>query len=110
MEETGTGFMIIKRQVLEKIIKAQPELKYVNDMPLPEAVKQQSYSIFDTMHCPKTNRYLSEDYTFCHRWIALGGEVWVDPRTQLNHWGGHTYKGNISKILGDNSQAVSRKQ
>jgi hypothetical protein len=99
VEDAGTGFMIIRRSVIEKIIAAQPELKYENDMPLAEEVKKHSYSLFDTMHCPDTNRYLSEDYTFCRRWQKLGGSIWIDPRTQLSHWGGHTYKGNISKIF-----------
>tara|TARA_R100001509_G_scaffold159498_1_gene126060 strand:+ start:179 stop:1285 length:1107 start_codon:yes stop_codon:yes gene_type:complete len=99
VDDAGTGFMIIKRQVIEKMIKQMPELKYVNDMPLPEEVKKHSYSLFDTSHCPDTGRYLSEDYTFCRRWQKMGGEIWIDPRTQLSHWGGHTYKGNISKIF-----------
>ena len=103
--DAGTGFMIIRRSVIERIIEAQPELKYVNDMPLPEQVKKHSYSIFDTIHDPETNRYLSEDYTFCRRWQKLGGEIWLDPRTRLDHWGGHCYKGNITKIFDPNSKA-----
>lgn len=106
VEDAGTGFMIIRRSVIEKIIKAQPELKYENDMPLAEEVKKHSYSLFDTMHCPDTNRYLSEDYTFCRRWQKLGGEIWIDPRTQLSHWGGHSYKGNITKIFQAGSVAT----
>ena len=103
--DAGTGFMIIRRSVIERIVKAMPELKYVNDMPLPEDVKKHSYSIFDTIHDPDTNRYLSEDYTFCRRWQKLGGEIWLDPRTRLDHWGGHCYKGNITKIFDPNSKA-----
>jgi hypothetical protein len=108
VEDAGTGFIIIKRAVIDKIIKAMPELKYVNDMPLPEDIKKNSYSLFDTMHCPDTNRYLSEDYTFCRRWQKLGGSIWLDPRTQLSHWGGHTYKGNISKIFQAGSVATKK--
>ncbi len=107
--DAGTGFMIIKRSVIERIVKEMPDLKYVQDMPLPKEVCENSYSIFDTMHCPDSNRYLSEDYTFCRRWQKLGGEIWLDPRTQLNHWGGHTYKGNISKIFDSTSRAFAKK-
>lgn len=108
--DAGTGFMIIKRQAILKILEAMPELKYHNDMPnLPKEVVANTYSLFDTMHCPDTNRYLSEDYTFCRRWQKLGGEIWLDPRTQLNHWGGHTYKGNISKIFDSSSRALIKK-
>jgi hypothetical protein len=106
--DAGTGFMIIKRSVIEQIVKAMPELKYKQDMALPSEVCENSYSIFDTMHCPDTNRYLSEDYTFCRRWQKLGGEIWLDPRTQLNHWGGHWYKGNVSKIFDSTSRAFAK--
>ena len=36
---------------------------------------------------PVTLDYYSEDYAFCERWRALGGECWVDPGLILEHWG-----------------------
>jgi len=35
-------------------------------------------SIFECMIDPDTGEYLSEDYAFCRRWLALGGEIWLD--------------------------------
>ena len=96
----GTGFMCIKRDVLIKMTEHYRQLKYKNDMPnLDPAVADCSYSIFDTMHDPDTNRYLSEDYTFCRRWQKMGGEIWLDPRTSLNHWGGYCFRGNVAKLF-----------
>jgi hypothetical protein len=48
---------------------------------------------------PESRRYLSEDYTFCRRWQEMGGDVWLDPRTALNHIGHYTFRGNIRKLL-----------
>ena len=95
----GTGFMCIKRSVIEKMIQAYPECKYVNDINLGEQYEDNCYSFFDTMHCPESNRYLSEDYTFCRRWQQLNGKIWLDPTVNLNHKGTHNFLGNITSIL-----------
>ena len=98
----GTGFMCIKRSVIEKMIQAYPETKYVNDINLGAEYEDNCYSLFDTMHCPESNRYLSEDYTFCRRWQSLKGKIWLDPTVNLNHKGTHNYLGNIASILKSN--------
>ena len=97
-----TGFMCIKRSVIEKMINAYPETKYVNDINLGAEYEDNCYSLFDTMHCPETNRYLSEDYTFCRRWQSLKGKIWLDPTVNLNHKGTHNFLGNITSILKSN--------
>ena len=38
---------------------------------------------------------LSEDYTFCKRWQAIGGEIWVDPVIEFGHTGTFTYDGAL---------------
>ena len=95
----GTGFMCIKRSVIEKMINAYPETKYVNDINLGAEYENNCYSLFDTMHCPESNRYLSEDYTFCRRWQSLKGKIYLDPTVNLNHKGTHNFLGNITSIL-----------
>ena len=97
--DAGTGFMLIKRDVIVRMTEKFKDLKYNNDMPLPPEVAKHSYSLFDTMHDPVTNRYLSEDYTFCRRYQQMGGDIWLDPRTQLNHWGSFMFRGNVQKIF-----------
>jgi hypothetical protein len=67
------------------------------------------YALFDTMIDPESRRYLSEDYTFCRLWQMMGGDVFLDPRTGLNHVGHYTFKGNIRKLFG-NENAASRKK
>ena len=68
------------------------------------------YALFDTMIDPESRRYLSEDYTFCRLWQMMGGDVFLDPRTGLNHVGHYTFKGNIRKLFGNENAASRRKR
>lgn len=88
----ATGFMLIKREVIEKMIKNYPETKYmpeVYDDPSQKGLPK--YALFDTMI--DEGRYLSEDYTFCRRWQKMGGKIYVDPSIVLDHVGTYTFKG-----------------
>ena len=46
------------------------------------------------------NQYEGEDFAFCRRWRALGGEVWVDMLSPINHTGLHTFAGRVGKDFG----------
>lgn len=97
--DASTGFFMIKREVIEKMMEAYPELHYRNDSNIDEKLHKYCYALFDTMIDPQDNRYLSEDYAFCRRWQAIGGEIWLDPNTKLNHVGSYTFEGDVSKII-----------
>ena len=99
LKDAGTGFMCIKKEVIQKLFDAHPEMKYVNDINVDNKFEPFMYSLFDTMIDPESRRYLSEDYTFCRLWQNLGGEVYLDPRTALNHVGHYTFRGNIRKLF-----------
>jgi hypothetical protein len=60
--------------------------------------KQIHYAFFHTVleSSPQTggvNAWISEDFAFCDRWSALGGEIWVDLLSGLNHTGTFKYEG-----------------
>jgi len=99
LKDAGTGFMCIKKEVIQKLFDAHPELKYVNDINVDKKFEPHMYALFDTMIDPESRRYLSEDYTFCRLWQQMGGEVYLDPRTALNHVGHYTFRGNIRKLF-----------
>ena len=99
LKDAGTGFMCIQRQVIEKMFEEYPDLKYANDINVDEKFEKHMYALFDTMIDPDSRRYLSEDYTFCRLWQQMGGEVFLDPRTGLNHVGHYTFRGNIRKLI-----------
>jgi len=107
VKDAGTGFMMIRREVLEEMIEAyKDEVSYIKDNKdlMPDGSVQniptEQYALFDTIIEPETRRYLSEDYTFCRRWQALGGKIWLDTKIVLNHIGTHTFRGHtfVSKV------------
>jgi hypothetical protein len=89
VSKTGTGFMLIKRGVFEKL-DAHPAVKpFINDIGLPAELNPHMKTYFDT--AVRENRYYSEDWTFCENWRDLGGQVWVDKRVLLKHTGTYVF-------------------
>jgi len=88
----ATGFMMIKRKVIEKMQLAFPSTKYVDDVGfLSSKESEQAFALFD---CGvEDGHYFSEDWLFCHRWTKMGGEIHVDVTINLNHTGPVDYRG-----------------
>ena len=111
LHDAGTGFMMISRAAILKMIKAYPELKYNNDVNIANAdLKDHFYALFDTMIDPIDRRYLSEDYTFCRRWQEIGGDVWLDPSISLNHYGHFCFQGNPEAIINFGPQPDEKRE
>lgn len=91
-EYAGTGFMMIKREVIARMFEAYPNLHYKCAHNSAEGYfSPNQYALFDTMIDPETQEYLSEDYAFCQRWRKLGGKVWLDTESRLVHIGNHEF-------------------
>jgi len=87
--KTGTGFLLMKRGVFEKL-NAHPAVKPFNsDIGLPPELNVYMKTYFDT--AVRENRYYSEDWTFCENWRDIGGKVWVDKRVLLKHTGTYVF-------------------
>lgn len=91
----GTGFMLIKREVFEKLSEHVPS--YINDVhDLAGTLKQDEIKeYFATSIEPETNRLLSEDYHFCKIWRKIGGKVWAAPWVKLGHIGTYAFQGQL---------------
>jgi hypothetical protein len=91
----GTGFMMVARRALERMIAAYPGTRYKEAQTYPKAKEPSShlYNLFDCMIDPDTGAYLSEDFTFCRRWRSLGGKLWLDTQSSLVHVGSHEFHG-----------------
>ena len=98
--DAGTGFMLIKREVFEKLISAYPELRYQDDTGgLQENEKDHTYAFFNSYVDPDTGRFLSEDYGFCRYWQEINGGVWTDPSIEMLHLGRMRYQGTMLNWL-----------
>lgn len=87
--KTGTGFLLMKRHVFEKL-DAHPAVKpFTNDIGLPVELNPYMKTYFDT--AVREGRYYSEDWTFCENWRDIGGKVWVDKRVLLKHTGTYVF-------------------
>jgi hypothetical protein len=97
VSKTGTGFLLIKRDVFEKLDQHPATRPFNNDIGLPEALNPYMKTYFDT--AVRENRYYSEDWTFCENWRDLGGEVYVDKRVLLRHVGTYVFDGQAQDKL-----------
>ena len=89
VSKTGTGFMLVKRDVFEKL-NAHPAVKpFNNDIGLPKELDKHLRTYYDT--AVRENRYYSEDWTFCENWRDIGGKIWVDKRVLLRHTGTYVF-------------------
>jgi len=106
--KTGTGFLLIKREVFDKL-NAHPAVRpFTNDIGLDPALNQYMKTYFDT--AVREGRYYSEDWTFCENWRDIGGEVWVDKRVLLKHVGTYTFDyGTHEKLYNDLAEMFAPK-
>ena len=100
VSKAGTGFLLMKKHVFEKM-KAHPAVKqYKNDIGLDPKYDQHLKTYFDT--AVRQNRYYSEDWTFCENWRDLGGRIWVDKRVLLRHSGSYVFCMENQQYLQEN--------
>jgi len=98
IDNGGTGFMLIKRNVFETLQPTVP--KYTNDMILIVDKNPQRKIIdefFDTSIDEDTNRLLSEDYHFCKIARKAGFKVYAAPWANLTHSGTYNFSGTLPR-------------
>lgn len=100
----STGFLMIRRDVIEGMVARMPHLKYKNDISGYEHGNNADkfYALFDCFIDADSKRYLSEDFAFCQRYLDMGGDIWVDLACELTHAGTNQYKGSLLRVLEDN--------
>ena len=92
-----TGFLLISRTAIEKIIAAHPELKYRNDIDGYMGAGDNFYDLFKVGI--RNGIYESEDWGFCSLWKGVGGKVLIHPDINVKHLGWHEYSGNLMKFI-----------
>jgi hypothetical protein len=84
VSETGTGFLLIRRDVFEAIRDDNPVREYVCDMD--GEIKYDYWRVG-----VKNRRYLSEDWWFCQDAREAGFDILVDTKIILGHIGNVVY-------------------
>lgn len=84
----GTGFMMIKREVFEKL------------MPFVDTYKRGYDTFYDffRLRFSKSGMYLSEDFSFCQLCSEQGIQVECAPWTKLLHTGNMDYGSHLDKL------------
>lgn len=98
IDNGGTGFMLIKRNVFETLKPTVPT--YTNDMILivdKNPVKKIIHEFFATSIDEVSNRLLSEDYHFCKIARKAGFKVYAAPWANLTHSGTYNFSGTLPR-------------
>ena len=85
----GTGILLIRRDALERLRDAHPEL--VTASGAYEANMGYTGPMF---HAFAETLEDGEDAAFCARWKAVGGEIWVCTNETITHVGRERFIGN----------------
>jgi hypothetical protein len=105
----ATGFLLIKRHVIDALYKAHADRKFWH-----EAFNDEVVDLFPTgllPDFPKTANgkqlWWGEDYAFSVFAKRAGFKVWLDPVIPLIHAGRNVWRGDFSKTASDASEAHS---
>ena len=90
-EAIPAGFLKVSRAAVGRFMKAYPELVY-GDPTAPHV------DLFN--HGARDGLWWGEDYAFSDRWKLIGGDLWVVPNLNIDHYAGDVcYPGNFHKYL-----------
>jgi hypothetical protein len=93
----GTGFLMIRRAALMAMIEHYPDLRYTQEHVANDPLHGSPWrcALFNCM-IDEAGNYLSEDFSFCRRWTEMGGQIWADTGSRLDHVGSMTFHGNYA--------------
>lgn len=99
--DSPTGCMLIKREVIEKMIEKYPNKKIIQKTVINGQYvdKPNMWNFFDTLHDPIEKTYNGEDFAFCKLWRDIGGKCYAYINDSIVHIGEHQYQGRFHDEL-----------
>ena len=91
VESVPTGFLRIRRSVLERLAEQAPKYLRPDDPRGPVPL------IFERTLEDQTR--WGGDYTFCRKWRAMGGKIYIAPEMVLDHYGEMLFSGSAAGWL-----------
>jgi hypothetical protein len=107
-----TGCMLIKRDVIKKMMKQYPDLR-IHQPTLINGVedyKKNFYNLFECLHDPSTKQYFGEDFGFCKRWTEMGGKIHLYCMDFISHTGEYEYCGRYWDELLASKKAIDARE
>lgn len=100
LARSGTGLMVIRRDVIEALCERHPELRYAADALDRESglAGEHLSALFQPMIDPDTGHLLSDDYAFCRRVRDAGFRIWLAPWMRTTHTGPARFGGALADL------------
>ncbi len=95
------GFTLIKTSALEKMWDAYYDELWFDDVDGKKSIRTVALFQLLPFDMPHGRRVLlSEDYSFCERWLKLGGKchVYDGPGAPMGHIGEHRFEGTREEL------------
>jgi len=92
-----TGFMLIKKEAILKMIEKYPHLKIKQPTIINGETKdtENLWNFFDTWFDQETNKYYGEDFAFCQKFRDIGGKCYCYVDDFITHVGEYSYEGKF---------------
>lgn len=90
-EAVPTGFLRMRRNVIEKMIEAFGERKFFGrgqENESPHCI------LFERTY--EDGKRYSGDYSFCRKWKSIGGKIFVNPNFKFTHTGNKAWSGSLA--------------
>lgn len=96
-----TGFMLIKKETILKMVEKYPHLKIKQPTILNGDTQETDnlWNFFDTWFDQSTNRYYGEDFAFCQKWRDIGGKCYCYVDDFITHVGEYSFEGRFIEEL-----------
>jgi len=107
--EIGTGFMMVRKDAMQKFADAYQQYSYKPDHVRTEAFdgSREIIQYFQAEIDPKTKRYLSEDYWFCQKAQEIGLRTWLCPWMKMQHVGAYVFGGSLADLASIGASATA---
>ena len=109
VQRVGAGVLLIQRAAIDEMIQKIPTVQTDGMMsPVSGIVKQMMLPSFVRAFAPmhrEDGSELSEDLSFCQRWLDCGGEIWANVHHPIGHIGGKEYGFCLEAMLKSKEEA-----
>lgn len=97
VREVGGAFALLTRDACLRMVQQYRELGFGDGSHFQPETALYDPIIVDGRY-GRQRKF--EDYAFCHRWRAIGGEIYIDVNIRLKHKGSHTWRGAVIDVMG----------